>query len=150
MKSENKAEEVKRAIENALGNSEGKNPEETASLVLQALESHKIFRYHTEGVVGLSSSAGRVLTVLIDDPTMTQRAIAVYLDLSETMVDRTIKSLVAAGLITKTKVNRQNVYKVNRENVLNHIDIRSTYRAIQRLNGAIDVDAEPAGEEEPF
>lgn len=150
MRSENRAEEVKRAIENALVNSNGKAKEETVSLVLQALESQKVFRYHTDGVVGLCSSAGRVLTVLIDDPTMTQRAIAVYLDLSETMVDRTIKSLISAGLITKTKVNRQNIYKVNKESVLNHIDIRSIYRAIQILNSQDAPTPWSTGEDEPF
>lgn len=44
---------------------------------------------------------------------MTQRALAVYLGISETMVEKTIKTLTEQGLITKTKVNRKNVYSFN-------------------------------------
>lgn len=44
---------------------------------------------------------------------MTQRALAVYLGISETMVEKTVKTLTEQGLITKTKLNRKNVYSFN-------------------------------------
>jgi predicted transcriptional regulator len=131
MKNDNRAEEVKKAIHDALGSG---NKNETLEAVLQALDKQKVFRYHNDDVISLLSTAGRVLVVLIDDPNLTQRAISVYLNLSETMIDKTVKTLIASGFITKTKVNRQNVYKVNQEEVLKHPDIRKFYDAISAIN----------------
>ena len=93
-----------------------------------------------------------VLVVLIDDPNLTQRAISVYLDLSETMIDKTVKTLIASGFITKTKVNRQNVYKVNEEEVLKHPDIRKFYDAISAINkpGKKETIAPQQKDDEPF
>ena len=83
---------------------------------------------------------------------MTQRAIAVYLDLSETMIDKTVKTLIAAGLITKTKVNRQNIYKVNEEQVLKHPDIRKFLEAISTIGQPAkkNVVSLKEKEDEPF
>ena len=66
---------------------------------------------------------------------MTQRALSVYLDLSETMIDKTVKLLIQNGLITKTKTQRQNIYKVNVEEVKNHPDIQHLKEAISGLFG---------------
>jgi predicted transcriptional regulator len=147
MKNENKSEEVKRAIEIALSGVTSGSAEEFTERVLQALDRKKVLRYHNEGVINLLSTAGRVLVVLMEDPTMTQRAIAVYLGLSETMIDRTVKSLIAAGLITKTKVNRQNVYQINKNLVENHPDIQ---RVISVILNDQTVDADEQTEEDPF
>ena len=130
MKNDNKSEEVKRAIEDALSGATSGSAEEFTERVLQALDRKKVLRYHNEGVVNLLSTAGRVLVVLMEDPTMTQRAVAIYLGLSETMIDRTVKSLANAGLITKTKVNRQNVYQINKKLIENHPDIQRVISAI--------------------
>ena len=147
MKNENKSEEVKRAIEIALSGVTSGSAEEFTERVLQALDRKKVLRYHNEGVINLLSTAGRVLVVLMEDPTMTQRAVAVYLGLSETMIDRTVKSLIAAGLITKTKVNRQNVYQINKNLVENHPDIQ---RVISAIVNDQTVDADEQTEEDPF
>jgi len=64
---------------------------------------------------------------------MTQRALSVYLDLSETMIDKTVKSLISKGLITKTKLNRQNIYKVNIELLKNHPDIQHFSEVISTI-----------------
>ena len=141
MKNESRSEEVRKAIHAALGVG---SKDGAVDEVLRALDKQKVFRYHNDDVISLLSTAGRILVVLIDDQTMTQRAISVYLDLSETMIDKTVKSLIAAGLVTKTKVNRQNVYKINKENVMKHPDIRKFYDAIITLSG------NPHDEEEPF
>ena len=82
------------------------------------------------------STSGKVLVSLIEDSTMTIRAIATYLGLSETMIDKTVKSLMNAGLVTKTKVNRQNVYKVHQELVMKHPDIQHLLGAINLPNKA--------------
>ena len=145
MKNDSRSEEVKKAIEAVLGRSSDSG-ENQAQKVLEILQREKVLsRYHNEDVVGLLASVGRVLSVIVDDPKITQRAIAVYLDLSETMVDRSIKALVSAGLITKTKVNRQNIYKINAKAVLEHPDIQHFSLAINKLSSANE-----QAEDEPF
>jgi predicted transcriptional regulator len=89
-----------------------------------------------------------VLVVLVDDPNLTQRAISVYLNLSETMIDKTVKTLIASGFITKTKVNRQNVYKLNKKIINEQLDIRQFLRAISLLNEE-NIDDE-IGNSDPF
>jgi predicted transcriptional regulator len=71
----------------------------------------------------------------MEDPTMTQRALSVYLDLSETMIDKTVKILIQNGLITKTKTQRQNIYKVNIEEVKKHPDIQHLREAVIGIFG---------------
>lgn len=145
MKSESRAEEVRKAIELALRGSANGDAPDAVELVMEALDKKKVFRYHTEDTVDLLSTAGKVLVVLLDDPTMTQRAISVYLDMSETMIDKTIKSLASVGLISKTKVNRQNIYKVNTELILQHQDVQKFFEAISAIG-----KQEQAKEEDPF
>ena len=129
-----KSESVKKALEEALRASGKTDTDEYVQKVLEVLDSEKVFRYHNENTVNLLSTAGRVLIAILEDPTMTQRSLSVYLNLSETMIDRTIKTLTGKGLITKTKLQRQNVYKVNIEEVKNHPDIRHFSGVIQSLS----------------
>ena len=154
MKNDNRAEEVKRAIQAALGSglSAPSSEEDAVDAVLRALDKQKVFSYHKDNAISLLSTAGRVLVVLSEDQNMTQRAIAVYLDLSETMIDKTVKTLIAAGLITKTKVNRQNIYKVNEEQVLKHPDIRKFSDAISALGKPTkkETSATKQKDDEPF
>lgn len=127
--------EVKRALEEALSSSESKDADFLVNAVLKTLDKQKVFRYHNENAISLISTSGRVLVALMEDPTMTQRALSVYLDLSETMIDKTVKLLIQNGLITKTKTQRQNIYKVNVEEVKNHPDIQHLKEAISGLFG---------------
>jgi len=112
---------------------------------LETLDKQKLFRYHNENTISLLSTPGRVLIALIEDNSITQRALSNYLNIRETMIDKTIKSLIDRGLVTKTKVNRKNVYKVSVENVISHPDI-------QHLLGAINTmkQVDSVGEEELF
>lgn len=127
-----KVDDIKKALEEAIAQEGGDDV--TVEKVMQALDNKKIFRYQRDDEVNLLSTAGRVLIAIIEDPTMTVRAISVYLDLSETMIEKTVKQLIAAGLITKTKVNRQNVYRYNNKSILEQRDIQNFFTAIQLLN----------------
>lgn len=138
--SDEKTEKLKSALRDSLGDNAS---EELIFDILKTLDKQKVFRYHNKDVVSLLSTPGRVLCAVIEDNTMTLRALAVYLNMSETMIDKTIKSLVLSGLITKTKVNRQNVYKVHNELVLKHPDI-------QHLLGAINTPKSPSGDNDIF
>ena len=138
--SDEKTEKLKSALRDSLGDNAS---EELIFDILKTLDKQKVFRYHNKDVVSLLSTPGRVLCAVIEDNTMTLRALAVYLNMSETMIDKTIKSLVLSGLITKTKVNRQNVYKVHNELVLKHPDI-------QHLLGAINTPKSSGGDNDIF
>lgn len=134
-----KIEDIKKALEEAIVEQGGDDI--TIEKVMQTLDSKKILRYHKEHEISLLSTAGRVLIALMEDQNMTVRAISVYLDLSETMIEKTVKQLINAGLITKTKVNRQNVYKYNEKSILEQRDIQNFFAVIKALNTP-DVDNE--------
>lgn len=126
--------------------------------LMKALDTKKLFRYHRDEPVSLLSTTGRVLIAIIEDPEMTQRAISVYLGCSETLVDKTVKSLVDAGVITKTKVNRRNIYKVNVDVVETHSDIQHFSavidalrdRAESKMGGKAEQTPWDVGDEAPF
>jgi ribosomal protein S25 len=98
--------------------------------ISRSLEQHRIVSYSEPGELSLFSTTGRVLYTIILEPTITQRAMAVYLGISETMVEKTMKTLAEQGLITKTKVNRKNVYTFN-------INLISKNADIQRIPGLV-------------
>lgn len=122
--------QVREALASAAG-VELENP--VVERLMKALDTTKLFRYHKDEAVSFLSTTGRVLIAVLEDPTLTQRAISVYLGCSETLVDKTIKALVDAGVITKTKVNRKNIYAVNVEAVKNHSDIQHLFGVIDAL-----------------
>lgn len=128
----NRVRDVLGDVLSEIGQDEDK--EKAVQKILEALDDKKILRYHRDNEVALLSTAGRVLISLMSDPTMTIRALSVYLDLSETMIDKTVKQLIAHGLITKTKVNRQNVYRFNEKTIMAQPDIQQFLRAIGGIN----------------
>lgn len=144
-----KVDDIKKALEEAIAQEQGADV--TIEKVMQALDNQKILRYHKEHEVNLLSTAGRVLVAIVQDPTMTIRAISVYLDLSETMIDKTVKQLISAGLITKTKLNRQNVYRLSNNQILEQPDIRHVLASVEKLsqNNAA-TSSNSVGEEEVF
>jgi len=133
-----KSAAVRKALEESL-------PVEMVDQVLKTLDKQKVFRYHNEDDINLVSTNGRVLIALLEDSTMTQRALSVYLGLSETMIDKTLKTLMGKGLVTKTKIQRQNTYEVNIEKLKIHPDIH-------HLEGVISdiFKVRRVVEEEPF
>lgn len=130
MKGDSRTAELRKALEVAIGDSPVGSSEVITERVLETLDRQRVFRYHNDGEVSLLSTAGRVLVALMEDCTMTQRAISVYLDLSETMIDKTIKSLISRGLITKTKLHRQNIYQINIDEAMTHPDIQHFFECI--------------------
>ena len=101
--------------------------------ILLSMDEHRIIQYSSPDEVSIISTPGRVIFAIILDPTMTQRAIAVYLGISETMVEKTIKTLTDKGLITKTKVNRKNVYQFNKNLLLKNADIQRLPLMLNKL-----------------
>ena len=141
-----KNEDIKKAIQDAVESFSGNSGDATEA-ILKTLDEQKIFRYHQNDGVSLLSTPGRVLITIISDPGMTIRAISVYLDLSETIIDKTVKTLVAGGLITKTKVQRQNVYQINKSLILKQQDIHRFSSAIEKMKQKDKIES---SEDEPF
>jgi len=127
-----KSEDIKKALAEAIA-SAGDESDIAVEKILRTLDQKKVLRYHKDHEISLLSTAGRVLVAIIEDPTMTVRAISVYLDLSETMIEKTVKQLIAAGLISKTKINRQNLYKVDIDAVLAQHDIQHVYDVVYAI-----------------
>lgn len=117
--------------------------------IAKSLEDNRIVSYSEPGELNLFSTTGRVLYTIILEPTITQRAMAVYLGISETMVEKTMKTLAEQGLITKTKVNRKNVYSFDVNLLAKNPDIQ---RIPEIMNAVLDLwkRSQQVEEESPF
>lgn len=149
MRGDDRTLQIRQALEQVILSSPGGN-QEVLNNVMKTLDKKKVLRYHNEGELGLLSTPGRVLVALMEDPTMTQRALSVYLDLSETMIDKTVKTLISRGLITKTKSNRQNIYQINMNEVKNHPDIQHFQEAIYAIGEKNKKTVREVGDDEIF
>jgi predicted transcriptional regulator len=143
-----KSEDIKKAISEAIAINGGSS-DLAVEKILRTLDRKKVLRYHREDAISLLSTTGRVLIALIEDPTMTIRAISVYLDLSETMIDKTVKSLIAADLVSKTKINRHNLYKVNLKAVIDQPDMQHITEIIKTISETQNLNSEVA-ERDPW
>lgn len=117
--------------------------------IAKSLEDNRIVSYSEPGELSLFSTTGRVLYTIILEPTITQRAMAVYLGISETMVEKTMKTLAEQGLITKTKVNRKNVYSFDVNLLAKNPDIQ---RIPEIMNAVLALwkQSQQVEEESPF
>jgi predicted transcriptional regulator len=117
--------------------------------ISRSLEQHRIVSYSEPGELSLFSTTGRVLYTIILEPTITQRAMAVYLGISETMVEKTMKTLAEQGLITKTKVNRKNVYTFDINLIAKNADIQRIPGLVSALETMCKA-SQQVDEESPF
>ena len=132
------------ALREALAEAVGDNPDSRiVEDLMRALDKKKLFRYKNDDEINLLSTHGRVLMAIMQDPTMTQRAISVYLGCSETLVDKSVKALVENGIITKTKLKRQNLYRLSPVAIQNHSDIRHLRDAISLLDSLVNKEKMP-------
>jgi predicted HTH transcriptional regulator len=101
----------------------GAAAENIAEEVFRKLDEHKMMFYQTEQRISLFNSHGRVLLAIIEDPAVTQRALSVYLNVSESNINKSLRMLLADGLIEKTRVKGRNRYQFNLSKGLSHPDI---------------------------
>jgi predicted transcriptional regulator len=147
MKKDSQSDSVRKALFGALS-SDAQDNTELVDKVLSVLDSQKLLRYSNNDDINLLSTYGKVLIVLTEDPSMTARAVSIYLGLSETMVAKVFKSLISARLITKTKDKRQNVYKINYEILKNHSDIHHIFDVMGKISK--EINKQETVDEEPF
>lgn len=116
---------------------DGKNlpPEELARRIVATVSNTKGLTYGAPKEIQLLTSAARVLLIVIQEPNITVRALAIYLGVSEAAVLKSLKSLLDNNLIAKTKVNGKNNYTIVKETFEKHSDITHLIRAIGVVAG---------------
>ena len=129
------------------GLAQNASPGELAQSIIEAMASRvtpgTTAFYARENDISLLTVSARVLITLILEPGITRRAISIYLGATETAITTALNSLLAYGLIAKTKVSSRNIYKIDEKAFLNQGDIRHIWAAINKLS-------KESGEEEPF
>lgn len=98
--------------------------EQIAETVLTKLNEYGFIQYAPKGTLALLSAPGRVLVSIVANPNATLRELGMILGVSESTVAKQIAQLVDSKLITRTKVNGRNTYKIVLEEAVLHPDIR--------------------------
>jgi len=93
-------------------------------VVLGVLDKEKLLYYSDPGRVPVMNNHGRVLLAILEDPGITQRALSVYLRVSESNVQKSLRVLLKDGIISKVRVGNRNKYKFNQEKGLSHPDVK--------------------------
>jgi predicted transcriptional regulator len=65
-----------------------------------------------------------VLLAILEDPGITQRALSVYLRVSESNVQKSLRLLLKDGIIVKKRVANRNQYEFDRDAGIAHPDIK--------------------------
>lgn len=115
------------AINNAVKS--GASANEIVETVMRTLDQQKMISYSSGNDIALLSPAGRVLVAIMEDPSITQRALSVYLGVTESNVQKSVRTLVNNGLVEKTKIKGRNVYSVSSK-ALSHPDVSRFYDGI--------------------
>lgn len=98
--------------------------------VLQTLDNEKLLYYADPGRLPILNNHGRVLVAILEDPGITQRALSVYLRVSESNVQKSLKLLLKDGIIKKKRSGNRNSYEFDRDAGLQHPDVK---RVLQTL-----------------
>lgn len=137
------SEELRKSLALAVGEDPSSSIVEE---LMRTLDEKKLFRYHRDEPAALISLQGRVLIAILEDPTLTQRAISVYLGCSVGAVEKSIAALTDMGMITKTKLNRKNVYQVIPAKIEEHSDfehLRDVMKTLDKLRDHKSADSTP-------
>lgn len=126
----------------------GSSNAELLEEVMRTLEQQRMIAYSPKDELALLSPTGRVLVAIMEDPSLTQRALSVYMGVTESSIQKSIKQLIDAKLLIKHKNNGRNVYSVNKEILSRHSDITRFYDGIRGVS--TNVDAGNQDEESPF
>lgn len=127
------AEQIKAVIETQLG--DDTDVDKITNGILQALDRNKLLYYAEPGRINLLNAHGRVLIAILEDPWITQRALSVYLGVSESNINKSLRLLVKDGLIEKHRDGMRNRYKFNSNKGLEHPDIARFIATIIPLLG---------------
>lgn len=122
------ADKINDIISSKLGS--GDEAEKLTRELLAALDKNKLLYYADPGRINLLNSHGRVLIAILEDPGITQRALSVYLNVSESNINKSLRALLKDGIIEKYKKGNRNLYRFNLTSGLEHPDIYRFTRAL--------------------
>lgn len=113
-------------VEKIIGNylQDGDVVRKMSTEILKYLDKERVLYYADPGRIQVMNNHGRVLLAILEDPGITQRALAVYLRVSESNVQKSLRMLLADGVIEKSKDGKRNRYKFNRQKGLSHPDVQ--------------------------
>lgn len=146
---------LRQPLEQALSGLTGVDISAVVDVVLRTLDQQRLISFAPAGDLQLLTTHGRTLVAILEDPGITQRALSVYLGISESNVQKSVKALLERGLITKTKVNNSSVYQFEPAAGLYHSDIARLFDAIvnevkKTLPGDADIQASAEVDEPLF
>ena len=120
------------------------DPQRIVDVVLRTLEQQRVIAYGVSSDIRLLSNIGRVFVAVLENPDMTQRALAAYLSMSEPALCTALQNLEQAGLLVTTKSGRVKTAKIASLDVLRHPDITRFFDVIARLvRENLDSPADP-------
>ena len=143
---------LRQPLEKALENFQGLDVSSVVDVVLRTLDQQKMISFAPAGDLALLSTHGRTLVAILEDPGITQRALSVYLGISESNVQKSVKALLDRGLIAKTKVKNSSHYEFVPGEGLFHADITRLFDAlisIVKKTHVTEADIQPSEVEDP-
>ena len=143
---------LRQPLEKALEGFENLDVSSVVDVVLRTLDQQKLISFAPAGDLALLSTHGRALVAILEDPGITQRALAIYLGISESNVQKSVKALVDRGLIAKTKVKNCSQYEFVPGEGLFHADITRLFDALLTIVKKTQepaVDIQPSEVEDP-
>ena len=122
---------LERTVE--MGISSGADIASIVEEILLTLGEQNVIDYGDRNITSLLTPAGRVLSLLIQKPSLTVREMSVLLGTTESSIIKAIAKLLDDGLIARTKVKGRNEYKIVGSSLEKHSDIRGLFLIIGRL-----------------
>jgi len=108
-------------IEQCVGN--GGSVQDVADRVLKVLDNERLRIYSDDDRLPVLNANGRVLVAVLEDPGVSQRALASYLGVYESAVNRSLRLLANDGVLVKERVNGKVVYRFDEVRGRSHPDI---------------------------
>ena len=119
------------------------NVSQITEMVLRTLDQQRMISYSPKSELSLLSPTGRVLVAIMEDKAITQRALSVYLGVTESNIQKSVRALCKANLITKIKIKNRNTYQINASIIKMHSDISRFFDAINSVMLNQELDEEP-------
>jgi biotin operon repressor len=114
-------DDLRALIEQCVG--DGGSVHDVADRVLKVLDDARLRVYSDEDRLPVLNAHGRVLVAVLEDPGVSQRALASYLGVYESAVNRSLRSLANDGVLVKERVNGKVVYRFDEVRGCSHPDI---------------------------
>lgn len=138
---------LREILSSSIGEVTDSNIDVIVETVLRTLDQQRMISYAPAGELPLLTTHGRTLVAIMEDPGITMRALAVYLGISESNAQKSVKALLDKGIIAKTKVKNSTQYGFVENPGLIHPDISRLFDGI--VQAVLRPSSEPADIQPP-